>query len=152
MTLEGFTEPWPLGLTMFYLWPARDGDRKVETKSISLRWLISWGPWVSQAPWWCPWRGTNPSHLQRGLWRQEVRGCEMHTHMVLRNTVLTDMVLCKCTLLNLDNDGITQNCIAMGLSFLHIYIYSLPKQLQRMTHTHTYYITSISHHSTWNNK
>lgn len=31
-------------------------DRKVETKSIVLHCLISWDPWVSQAPWWCPWR------------------------------------------------------------------------------------------------
>lgn len=129
MTLEGFTEPWPRGLTLFYLWPARDGDRKVETKSIFLRWLISWGPWVSQAPWWCPWRNKAKSLaawlLEPGSERLRNAYTWYYETQYWQTWCFTD------TALNLNNGGNTQNCTTIKsqntknyyLSFLHIYIH-----------------------------
>lgn len=32
--------------------------------------------------------GTKPSHLQRGFRRQEVRGCEMHTHGIMKHSIV----------------------------------------------------------------
>lgn len=118
MTLEGFTQPWPRGLTLFYLWLAWDGDRKVETKSISLRWLISWGLWVSRAPWWCPWRGTPAVWL----W---------NAYTGYNETKYWKTWCFAGTDFNLSNAGMKQNCttnenkLLKGLSsFLHIYNYT----------------------------
>lgn len=114
MTLEGFTQPWPRGLTRFYLWLARDGDRKVETKSISLRWLISWGLWVSRAPWWCPWRGTPAVWLWNAY-----TGYNETKYWQARCFSSKDF--------NLSNAGMKQNCtinqnkLLKGSSFLHIH-------------------------------
>lgn len=64
--------------------------------------------------------GTKPSHLQCGLWSCRKWEAVKCIHMVLQNTLMTDMLL--CTLWHYSNGGNTQNGTTIksqGLALFH---------------------------------
>lgn len=108
--------------------------RKVETKSIVLHCLISWEPWVSQAPWWCPWRDNVMSFA--GSERLQT-GNVLCLYVVLEVPVQCSMRLqcwCwNCVIIKPERKLFTSspdcyasapNFIRWGIMFLPVFIYA----------------------------